>query len=362
MQDTQGDILLFYGWWQMSVCLFAFLALMSIWYHLGRKQEDTGQVWLAVSILCWSLSGLLDIVASTTADTYVVNGGKSILSLFNSFFILLALPWFRYLPQRMDSLIRSKSWILIIGAPLVLSLLPTLTKLILSDSSQWIAEPDVYYSILTLLILGWVLWETFTKRRLHFLAYLSVICIGITFVAQVYKLSDNAFSQLLCASIFKTCLIMIFFALALSWVKDMAEKLDGKLSSVRLNLKKIKDDNSKWVHTVTMTGLFEQPQPIALSKTHYDLLHRFVQRKQDGEGWLEIKPKNDSRTGKVYDINHYNEVKRVIHAILDGQYGKNNWSKDLHELPLKELLFERSSHRERKIRLTLPANQLQIKS
>lgn len=44
------------------VCLFAFLGLMTIWYHIGRKQKDLGQVFLALSILCWSLSGGVELV------------------------------------------------------------------------------------------------------------------------------------------------------------------------------------------------------------------------------------------------------------------------------------------------------------
>ena len=48
---------LFYGWWQFVVCLFAFAAMMAIWKHIGRKQGDFGMVWLALSVLCWNISG-----------------------------------------------------------------------------------------------------------------------------------------------------------------------------------------------------------------------------------------------------------------------------------------------------------------
>lgn len=89
-----------FGWWQFSVCLFAFSALMAIWWHLGRKESDKGQVWLAVSVLCWSLSGLVEVYysylleSSNSVDNIKSDMGslKSILSLCNSFFILMALP------------------------------------------------------------------------------------------------------------------------------------------------------------------------------------------------------------------------------------------------------------------------------
>ena len=58
---TEPQLLSFYGWWQLAVCFFAFLALIAIWWHIGRKQNDFGQVWLALSVLCWSFSGGVEV-------------------------------------------------------------------------------------------------------------------------------------------------------------------------------------------------------------------------------------------------------------------------------------------------------------
>ena len=80
------DLLSFYGWWQFSTCLFAFLGLIGIWYHLGRKKGDFGQIWLALSILCWCISGLVEIYFSDaiekneTSNLYL-GGWRSIFSL-----------------------------------------------------------------------------------------------------------------------------------------------------------------------------------------------------------------------------------------------------------------------------------------
>jgi len=207
---TDLPILLFYGWWQLTVCFFAFLALMAIWYHIGRRQNDFGQVWLGLSILCWSMSGGLEVCfAQMALNGMVVNsalleGGRSILSLLNSLFILLSLPWFRYIPGLLASFIKSKHWNLIVGLPFVFSLLPTISKMVSGQSPQLMSELDVYYSVLTLAILGYVLWESFQKRRL---------------------ITELQINQILLAAIFKSALIMIFFALALSWVKDLSEVL-----------------------------------------------------------------------------------------------------------------------------------------
>ena len=156
--EAELQILAFYGWWQLTVCAFAFVALMAIWWHIGRRQQDTGQVWLALSVLCWSISGGVELIyANVLPDepAYLLDGWRSILSLGNSLFILMALPWFRYLPQRIEAIIKSSYWSYIIGLPFLFSLLPTISKMISGKSITLINELDVYYAILTLIFWGW---------------------------------------------------------------------------------------------------------------------------------------------------------------------------------------------------------------
>lgn len=340
---------------------------MAIWYHIGRKQEDHGQIWLALSILCWSLSGVVEVYYANHSfenndhDLYL-NGWRSIFSLLNSLFILLALPWFRYLPKLLESIIKSKYWTLIVGLPFVFSLLPTLSKMINGHSNSLISELDVYYATLTLGALGLVLWQSFIKRNLATLAFLSVICILITFTAQVYKISGSDTYQTLFSAIFKTTLIMIFFALALSWVKDLAEHIQVKKEQVFLRFGREKNEKGRLENIVWIRGLTgSEVKKVVLSNTNYSLLHKFAFRKIEGpEGWLEIKPKSESRNNKSYDIKDHNEIKRLLGAILDGVFGKDLWSKDKHERPLKQALFEMSRERERKIRLTLPVNNIKL--
>lgn len=171
---SEASLLSFYGWWELGVCLFAFLGLMAIWYHIGRKQDDHGQVLLAASILCWSISGGIDtyyagqdldfiqsvlntngtMEASSYPSDDLRNGWRSILSLFNSLFILLALPWFKYIPERIKALITSKYWTIIVGLPFLFALLPMLSGMITSRSIAIVSELDVYYATLTLIFLG----------------------------------------------------------------------------------------------------------------------------------------------------------------------------------------------------------------
>ena len=351
-----SEVLLFYGWWQLSVCTFAFFALLAIWWHIGRIRKDHGQVFLAASILCWSLSGLVEIYfASSTEPNIVVHDGlRSVLSLFNSLFILLALPWFKYLPSQLDTIIKTKYWNYIIGLPFIFSLLPTLSKIWTGDTNSMISELDVYFAFLTLGFLASVLWTSFQKRRLPQLAYLSLICIGITIIAQVYKLTDADINLTLFSAIFKTTLIMIFFALALSWVKELTENIIPESNRLKLKLFVKKESPTKLKRYAQIDGIPGlEGEPISLSPSNYDLLHRFAKRRVDVEGqWLEIKPKEANMRAN-YDINDHNEIKRLLQSLLDGLFGLSAWTKEQHYVPLKEGLFELSHKRERKIRLKL---------
>jgi len=355
--DPNNEIISFYGWWQFAVCLFAFFALIAVWWHIGKKQSDFGQVWLALSVLCWSLSGLMEVYFTQQPNESQVlqEGWRSILSLFNSLFILFALPWFRYLPKPLAPIIKSKYWIYIVGLPFLFSLLPTVSKMISDKSFFVISELDVYYALMTLGFLGFVLWESFARRRLKALSWLSVVCVLITLIAQFYKLTDAEVNLTLFSAIFKTSLIMLFFALALSWVKELSENVIPTKEQMKIDFNK----KEKSVELKGFPG--DAMRKVVLSPALFDLLHKFAERRKSGsENWLEIKPKNFEGSTKKYDINDHNEIKRLLLAILDGLFGKDNWSKELHLKPLKNSLFEMSEKRERKIRLAISSENLSL--
>nr|WP_299386673.1 hypothetical protein [Allomuricauda sp.] len=357
-----GSLYFFYGWWQFAVCLFAFFALIAIWWQIGKKQNDFGQVWLALSVLAWAFSGLLEVyfAPGNQENTLYLESGRSICSLFNSLFILLALPWFRYLPKPMEPIIKGGFWKFIVGIPFLFCLVFTLHKLVVGSAYEYVQEPDVYYAVFTLVFLAGVLWESFAKRRLKVLSWLSLACILIILIAQFFKLSDSEMVLLLFSAIFKTSLIMLFFALALSWVKELAENIIPKSANLSLIFSKEKDITGKWVATVLLNGFpGTKERKIILSPKLNELLLDFAQRCKHGENpWLEIRPKNFSAQEKKYDIGDYNQIKRLLNALLDGLFGKGNWSQEQHLIPLKNTLFEMSESRDRKIRMILPPENI----
>lgn len=359
---TDPNILSFYGWWQLSVCLFAFTGLMAIWWHIGRKQQDFGQVWLAISILCWSFSGLIEVLYSTTGETNYRDGWRSVFSLLNSLFILLALPWFRYIPEQIAPIIKSPYWRVIVGVPFLFCLLPTVRKFFVDADNPAIAisESDVFYAFFTLLFLGYVLWESFSKRRLKGLAYLSILAIILVFIAQIGKLTSGNVNGLLFSAIFKTNLIMIFFALALSWVKELSERkliIDAAQIFIRFDGQQLKGSKAPvWIKGINGEGF----QKIILTRKKHELLYVFAEKKHlnPAESWLTIKPQGEKRQDKTYDIQEHKEYLRIIETLLDATFGKDNWSKDLHEKPLIDALFNKPGAR--KIELAIPTENVAL--
>ena len=336
------------------------MGLLAIWYHIGKKLNDFGQVWLALSILSWAFSGLVEIIPWENISSFpsLKEGLRSVFSLLNSWFILLALPWFRYLPKAFASLIKSKYWSYVIGVPFVLALIPTIRRMFSQEISVGITELDVYYALLTLVFLGFVLWESFTRRRLHLLGVLSLITVVVTLIAQVFKLFDDTLNLLLFSAIFKTALIMLFFALALSWVKELTETIIPGPGQLQLHFIK-STQNSTTKKIILLKGFpGNDTRQAELTPALHKLLRVFAERKfSSEEGWLEIKPKG-FESSKKYDINDYNEIKRLIGCLLDGVYGKDNWAREIHFDAFKNALFEMSENRERKIRLLLPKSNI----
>ena len=362
--ESAQHIIHFYGWWELVTCSFAFLGLLSIWYHLGKKKGDVGQVWLALSVLCWAISGGVEIYFSGTGnplqDNFYLSGWRSILSLFNSLFILLSLPWFKHKPGWMKSIIESSSWYIIIAVPFLFALFPTLSRMFTGSTNHIIAELDVYFAVFTLIALVFILWESFSKRGLKLLGYLSVIFVLVTLVAQLYKFTDAIQTLILYSAIFKSLLIMIFFALALSWVKDLSEVLQIKSDDIYLTLTRNKNEKGNYQNLVSLSGITDQfAKEFTITKANNELLLKFIKtrEKDPSDGWLEIMPRSDTRNID-YPIKDHKEIERLIKALLDGVFGKDLWDKGRHAVPFKEAFFESPKTKTRHIRLKPPVQNI----
>lgn len=154
---------------------------------------------------------------------------------------------------------------------------------------------------------------------------------------------------------------MIFFALALSWVKELSENTIPGTDYISLFFEVLRKGD-KVERTVSFAGFTGRGnRKVQLTSAQYELFHQFAKlRKTHPDDWLEIRPKSLPAKNKRYDIGDYNEVKRLLFSLLDGLFGKGNWTKEQHLTPLKDALFELSKRRERKIRLRVPPSNINL--
>ncbi|NRB46181.1 MAG: hypothetical protein HRU41_00805 [Saprospiraceae bacterium] len=362
---------LFYGYWQIAICSFAFLALFSIWQHITKGndqgQRDLGLFWLSVAILVWALSGVLEVyyaegLADANFDSTQYEGLKSMLSIFNSAFILLALPRFRHLPKLIRPVVRSESWRWLVISTFSFSVVITLLMLsgvIIPKRITLISSVDLIYAIFTLFFLGLTLWASFDRRGLTILAYLAVTSIAFTLAAQILKLGDSDFLKILLSTTFKTILIVLFFALALSWVEELgksARRFTRNLA-IQFSTGRNHQNRREYIAHLQLPEAADW-QRIYFTEKPFLLLHRFAEkRKREGieGGWLEIQPKTAVK--KDYDIKDYNEIGRILDTICTS-ISKSDRLPTLSKSDLKEILFEYG--KSRRIRLRVKAEHIEL--
>lgn len=370
------DLYNFFGWWQLTVGIFAFVALISIWQHITKDQEkgkkDLGLAWLSLAVLVWAISGIVEIFyAQSFTSTGLPNpetddfykGIRSIISMANSALILLALPCFKHSPVIISKYIKSAAWRLLVITIFVFGVLVNLlmlTELIAPKNPALIYSLDVAYAVFTLIFLGLTLWASFEKRGLKNLAYLSAICIICTLIAQISKLNFSDFLQIFFSCTFKTILIMLFFALALSWAEELSKPFMPKSSDIHLVFLKKKNNLKKFEYSIILTiPPIIQTQKITFTEKPFELFLKFAQkRKQEDEnqnGWLEIQPKSD-KAGN-YDLKDYNQINRILDHILNQINGQDNWTADGDRKPLKNALFD---YQNRKIRLRVDPKNITL--
>ena len=154
---------------------------------------------------------------------------------------------------------------------------------------------------------------------------------------------------------------MIFFALALSWVKDLITKVELRAEAIRLKAR-VTREGGKIMRKVLFEGVGNTDHEVKLSSKNFDLLSRFIKEAKKSQEWLEIKPRSEKRPNKHYDIHDHNEIKRMLSSVLDQIYGREMWTKTEHFDPLKEALFELDKENSRKIRLKISSEQLSLET
>lgn len=260
----------FFGYWLIVVGIISSFGLFSIWQRLKRK-GDYGLAWLAWSIALWAIGGVLALISEGLHPVWETFWFSTV-SIINGVFILLALPYFEHQHKWLKRIFRDKAvargltwglagifWVTTLGwavsmrkfdepsvepLPGIRLSLDYATKII--EAINWVSFPDWIFALITSSCLLLMFGETFKKRKIPNLRYLSAVILVITMLVQTLKLlptkgyiyldagelnPDSSWhilyaSRYIGGAIFMTLLVMLFFALAYSSHEaDAAEKL-----------------------------------------------------------------------------------------------------------------------------------------
>ncbi|HZN55605.1 MAG TPA: hypothetical protein VFB67_09815 [Candidatus Polarisedimenticolaceae bacterium] len=239
----------FYAWSQIVLCVVSALLMFSI-YERGYLRvsldgsRDMGRdrcFWyLAAGVGCWGLVGILVWRYPESLDPHTEIGClRTMLSIVNTGLFLYAAAYLDHTWGVLRRLTRP-SWateILVLTVPAI-----AVTIVLWRTSPEPAAPetvivariPDVALSLLALGVLAAGLWRSFSQRRFHLMSAVSLVAIGLQVPTQLAELLqplvallgsyDSVFgsTRLLLLLTSKTILIVIFFALAFTWMHEMA--------------------------------------------------------------------------------------------------------------------------------------------
>ena len=154
--------------------------------------------------------------------------------------------------------------------------------------------PDNTLSVITLSVMGWVLYKTFYNRNFKITAYLSSFIIMVTLYAQLLQPFPTIFQINLPYAIeisllsSKVSLMCVFFALSSSWIYER-EDLDAKTFGMAINLLDMKDMNNKFPITLKYPGKYEDYKNFQFSDQLFFVLFKFcyTRKRNINYGWLD---------------------------------------------------------------------------
>ena len=283
---------------QIFISLLGGVLLLAIWYNIrqrfskiledddNQKRVDKGLVFLSLAMFVWVLSGvwtyagLSGELASPTIRQLV----RSLFSILNNLFFLLALFYFYYAPAFLYKNEKNVQRLifLIVG----ISVLSFLLFQKFGETANAVGIrisflPDLLLSAFLSALLAVSFYQTFLQRGFKLIAGISVLVIVAIFVSQlpeVFAGLDNTFVNNLIRIVSKTSLIVIFLVLATSWVIQLANT--PKASEMQLKFL----DWSIVKITIPSKEIVDQTIDFGSKTTQYKNLLKFGIRRKHGEG------------------------------------------------------------------------------
>ncbi len=233
--------------WNIVLCSVSAYLLRQIWQVIVVKKdtpEDKGGLYLSYSLVFWIVEGLLTVLylalnaRQWPAGELLFSLIRSLLSTWNSVFILFALHYFDLIPDWLEKFVKHpewKNWVKRAG--IVVSLLTVFVAGILALRSwsasgqevnyKFIYAWDFVFSTLTSIFLLISIHFTFQKHAFKRLAWVGFFLIGIILLAQGVDIGKDLFlflgpdwhsfvnSFLLVT--YKSLLLIVFTLIMLSW-------------------------------------------------------------------------------------------------------------------------------------------------
>lgn len=231
---------------------FAGLMMVLFWgqgRRMGSGHKDMGFIYLGLGLLLWTVMGALELSfpeglagkdsGAKQFDRFL----RRILSVLNSSFFLLTLPYFEHgfegLRKQFPVFGHPDRWRnLVLGAAAAtLGLTLVMFRLFPTPEEEWLASlPDSVLSLLAVAALSYALFESFRFRRMLPLSILTLAVLMALLLVQFLDPSVTGeaspsplyFLMRLCSH---SLLGMLFFALAYSWMMERAQTMAGTVTT-----------------------------------------------------------------------------------------------------------------------------------
>ncbi len=238
----------------MVISGFAGLILCMFWVHvrnLERKGRDQGFLYLGAGLLLWATMYALELGFPSQGNGAADQGHffdrflRRVLSTTNSALFLMTLPLFEHGFERwhgrLDFFHNPTKWRrVVLPAAATTLVLTLLTFRIFQDKQdEWLAGlPETIFSVVSIMSLGYAIVVSFWRRRLPSMAVLTaIVLLGLLVVQGAVPFlnsggadGDNGDGWIYLLRVCThTLLVMLFFALAFTWIRERFQ--EGQKSS-----------------------------------------------------------------------------------------------------------------------------------
>jgi len=249
-----------------------------------------------------------------------------LFSTLNNFFWLLALFYFNSAPKFIYQNEKNVRLIilLIISVASITLLLAFTVGTTIYNNVKVIAIPDVLLTTFLCYLLAVSFYQTFIKRGLKVVAYISVIIILLLFYSQlsdVFISLNNNFNNQFIRVIAKTSLVSIFLVLATSWVIELSNTPVSKEIKIHFT------DWSLITLNIPSKGIYDAPIDFGSKTTQYKNLLNFAYRRKHLEASNQAITVNAS--GEIKSQTYLTRIIDNINDILNLEDTQKLQRKDL---------------------------------